>query len=193
MISLLALLCATGQFREQTDWSGGPGFPGPFEGGFEDSFDNSEGMDWAGVSGSLTLASENDINTVTETFTGQEAGIAAADVDGDGLVDLIFGTTDPAGLGWFENPGSGEEWIRHDTSTDALTTVESGDLDGDGDPDALCSRTEAQEIAWYENTGGGTWTAQARHGAPTPSRQHPTIPGSMLTTATRIRARKYTR
>lgn len=159
MVSLLALLCAVSQpGSNQSDWSGGPGVLGPFSGGFDSGFYSSEGMDWSGASGCLTLECSNVIESVSDAFTGQKAGIAAADVDSDGSIDIIFATTDPGGLGWFENSSSGQDWIRHVASTDEVTTVESGDFDGDGDPDALCSRAEAQVVAWYENNGTGSWT-----------------------------------
>lgn len=77
------------------------------------------------------------------------AAIHAADVDGDGDVDLIGGGSD--GVVWFENDGAASpEFTRHPISSEGAADVFAADLDGDGDTDVLADYT------WYKNDGGAT-------------------------------------
>jgi hypothetical protein len=76
---------------------------------------------------------------------GTEVGGTAFDVDGDGWVDQVSGST------WFRNPGrlGGREWAKH--SNGAISNshdVVAADVDGDGDLDVVCS------TGWYENVDG---------------------------------------
>ena len=86
-------------------------------------------------------------------------GIALADIDGDGALDVMSGSyslgprdddgdvtvNDALGrLGWFRNPGvAEEEWTRHDISRrkrGMFDDFEPRDLDGDGDIDFVGTR-----------------------------------------------------
>ncbi|MDE0349114.1 MAG: VCBS repeat-containing protein, partial [Gammaproteobacteria bacterium] len=86
-------------------------------------------------------------------------GIALADIDGDGALDVMSGSysqgprdedgevtaSDALGrLGWFRNPGvTGGEWTRYDISRrkrGMFDDFEARDLDGDGDIDFVGTR-----------------------------------------------------
>lgn len=91
-------------------------------------------------------------------------GIAAADIDGDGDMD-VFGLSGDSGntVAWFENTdGVGTAWGMH--TIDRYFTYPSGlkpaDLDGDGDVDVVvCSTDWGGKLVWYENADGlgGSW------------------------------------
>ena len=60
-------------------------------------------------------------------------GVEVADVDRDGLADVIALATNPAQLNWYKNPGWEKYPIR--TATQANIDVASHDVDNDGDTD----------------------------------------------------------
>lgn len=88
--------------------------------------------------------------------------LRAADVDGDGDVDLVLGGDDAVSstLSWWENDlASGAscaaDWCEHVLATATTAELAVGDLDGDGDVDLV------QDLEWWENTAGdgSAWTS----------------------------------
>ncbi len=109
-------------------------------------------------------------------------GIALADIDGDGALDVFSGSYSmgPRGedgevtvddmlgrLGWFRNPGAADgEWTRYDISRrkrGMFDDFEARDLDGDGDMDFVGTRGNS---APYD---GVFWLEQVRTEAPMPA------------------------
>ncbi len=87
----------------------------------------------------------------------------AADVDGDGDMDLLSASRGDDKIAWYENSdGLGNFSTQKVISTtqDAPSVVRTADLDGDGDLDVLASaysNTENQDwsLSWYPNDGTG--------------------------------------
>ncbi len=83
--------------------------------------------------------------------------VSVADIDGDGLPDVIAGSDVGGEVAWWHNGGGTPiTWTRHDVDThvpgahDVLGT----DLDGDGDQDIVGVSYEDDLVLWWRNDGG---------------------------------------
>jgi hypothetical protein len=88
---------------------------------------------------------------------GKAVFISAADLDGDGRVDIA------AGSWWYRNPGKpGGSWERSAFGDPAYDVVLMADFDGDGDTDALATRWRQEKddarFVYAENDGRGHFT-----------------------------------
>ena len=89
----------------------------------------------------------------------------AADIDGDGDLDVVTASNLDEQIAWFENTdGEGTFGTQHFISTgitDGLVSVYAADIDDDDDMDVLSASTNDDTIAWYENLdGNGNFGAQ---------------------------------
>ena len=90
-------------------------------------------------------------NTVT-TAADSANSVFAADVDGDGDMDMLSASGDDDTIAWYENDGS-QNFTVHTITTAAMSasSVFAADVDGDGDLDVLSASLDDAKIAWYEN------------------------------------------
>ena len=101
--------------------------------------------------------------TVDGTFDGA-ISLYAADIDGDGDLDVVGAASTAADIAWWENTaGDGSAWTKTtiDASFDGATSVFAADIDGDGDLDVIGAANTADDVAWWENDGtpgGANWT-----------------------------------
>jgi len=82
--------------------------------------------------------------------------VYAADIDGDGDMDVTSAGRDDDLISWHENDGADPPtWTKHVIDTDARRAQKAfaDDVDGDGDMDMLSASGAGDEIAWYENDG----------------------------------------
>lgn len=101
--------------------------------------------------------------------------IQAADVNGDGITDVILsGSEGKSPLAWFEAPGGNLKglWIKHQIGSEKYQGVHSlraADFDMDGDVDVLLAemRTSSKRRVQLQLNEGGTWKELplARHGS----------------------------
>ncbi len=88
--------------------------------------------------------------------------VHAADLDGDGAVDVLSASLADDKIAWYENQiddggaggdGFGPQQIIT-TDVELAKDVQAADLDGDGDADVLSASSYDGKIAWYENQIG---------------------------------------
>lgn len=105
-------------------------------------------------------------NTLDETMQGGY-GVDTADIDGDGLLDIVALSTNPGSFVWYQNPG----WERFTITTRGNSNIAAAphDIDGDGDIDLVLASefglnrtTDGGLVRWFENPGNPTvnqdWT-----------------------------------
>ena len=90
----------------------------------------------------------------------EASSVYAADLDGDGHIDIISSSLEGTDLSWYKNNNGtfGEEQKINDDYND-FRSISSADLDDDGDNDivatVLTHGSGGDEVVWYENIGDG--------------------------------------
>lgn len=94
---------------------------------------------------------------VITTAANGAASVYAADVNGDGAVDIVSASVLSFEVAWYQNSGGPEPVFTRrvvSTTQNRVQHVRAADLDGDGDLDLLCASTNEDTIAWFRNPGG---------------------------------------
>ncbi|MDE0193897.1 MAG: FG-GAP-like repeat-containing protein [Gammaproteobacteria bacterium] len=93
---------------------------------------------------------------VISTDADGAVSLYAADLDDDGVADVLSASRLDDKIAWYENlngDGFSAELVIT-TDADGARAVHAADLDGDGDADVLSGSYDDDKIAWYENQGG---------------------------------------
>jgi hypothetical protein len=88
------------------------------------------------------------------TNAGFARDVHAADMDGDGDMDIVSADFGDNTIAWYENNGAADPtWTAADISTSANAphSVFVADMDGDGDMDIVSADSGDNTIAWYES------------------------------------------
>ena len=105
---------------------------------------------------------------IDESATGAIA-VAAADLDGDGLSDILASTAKNDRVTWYRqiprdsadtSPPKYELASVISEDVDEPESIVAADVDNDGDRDVLTASFRSGIVAWHENTGGGTFGTQ---------------------------------
>ncbi len=102
---------------------------------------------------------------VVASGLGCAEAVAAADIDGDGHLDVVSASYFDSRIAWYKNGGGASPtWTTYDISTTAngAMSVFVADIDGDGKLDTLSAAELADKVTWYKNGGGSppSWTPQ---------------------------------
>lgn len=101
---------------------------------------------------------------IISTNADDAKDVYAADLDGDGDMDVISASRGDDKIAWYENTnGNGDFGAEQILTTNAngATSVYASDIDGDGDSDILFASTFDDKIAWFENIDGeGSFSAE---------------------------------
>ncbi|MCP4590261.1 MAG: VCBS repeat-containing protein [bacterium] len=94
-------------------------------------------------------------NDVDRDFPGARA-VVTADIDGDGITDIVGAALESDEMAWWRNPGDGSGWTKQTITDDfgAAHGVQVGDLDGDGAIDVVGAGYSANRVSWWRNLGG---------------------------------------
>jgi hypothetical protein len=85
--------------------------------------------------------------------------VFAADLNGDGDLDVLSCSWQDDTVSWFQSNGDGSFGSQQiiSTTVNAVYSVFAADLDGDGDLDVLSASFYDDRIDWFENDGGGAF------------------------------------
>jgi len=161
ILFLIIGICFSETFADtavQTDWSGGPGILGPVT-AFGSVFSSDTDVKWCSCEGYIELNYQQ--NLVTDNFDNYHSSFAA-DVDGDGDIDVLTGKVVLDGsIKWYENMnGFGTLFSEHsiaDIPPYGITCLYVDDIDGDNDMDILYGRYVSgvlSYVEWIENRNG---------------------------------------
>ena len=157
-LAALSSICLASS-ATQTDWSGGGGVPGPVT-AWGNAFNTSASVSWLAIPGKISLSSTPAApvtHSIAQSFD-YAISVYAADVDGDGDMDVLGAANSADAITWWENSDTapGVYWFEHtvDGDFDGARSVYSSDVDGDGDMDVLGAAFTADDITWWENANG---------------------------------------
>ncbi|HSW00408.1 MAG TPA: VCBS repeat-containing protein [Sedimentisphaerales bacterium] len=118
---------------------------------------------WYANDGTGQFGSQQVITTEADWATC----VYAADLDGDGDLDVLSASEGDDKIAWYANDGTGHFGPQEAITTEAVSAqcVYAADLDGDGDLDVLSASNGRYpaydgEIAWHQNDGAGQFGSQ---------------------------------
>ena len=101
-------------------------------------------------------------HVIVQSETNGPTSVYAAELDGDGDLDVLSASSEDNKIAWYANDGTSHFGPQQVITTDAngASSVYAADLDGDGDLDVLSASSGDNKIAWYANDGKGQFGPQ---------------------------------
>jgi hypothetical protein len=89
--------------------------------------------------------------------------LRTADLDADGILDLVSATWNDGRIGWHKNLGGGSFGLRVELTLglNQSRQVVAADIDADGDADVLALEDGSPDLLWYRNQGLGGFAPPA--------------------------------
>ena len=104
--------------------------------------------------GRVQFGFQNDVASGTaESYWPRS--VHAADLDGDGDLDVLSASFNDNKIAWYENVSGNFQTQRViSLAADGAQDVQAADIDGDGDLDVISASGDDNSIKWYENFDG---------------------------------------
>ncbi|MCK5116777.1 MAG: T9SS type A sorting domain-containing protein [Candidatus Aegiribacteria sp.] len=138
----------------QTDWSGGPGTPGPVT-TWSTDFNYDTSTRWYDTSSSVEI-DHGLMHTIDYSFL-DVSSVYAMDINNDGYNDVLGTAWLDDDITWWQNAdGSGTSWVEHtiDGEFNGAESAYAEDINGDGYIDVLGAASRDDDITWWQNTDG---------------------------------------
>jgi hypothetical protein len=100
--------------------------------------------------------SASPLGSTSFPLSAAPGALAAADLDGDGEVDLLIADEAGAGLGVLLGNGDGTFRAEERVASEAIVDVAAADVDGDGKPDAIVA-LRSNRVGVLRGNGDGTF------------------------------------
>jgi len=121
-------------------------------------FDNRVG--WHHNSGDGTFGPQQIIGVLSGANAASGPYQAtAADLDGDGFLDVVTASVTDDKIAWYRNNGNGTFGQQRviATGADGASTVATADFDGDGWIDVICGSAVDNKVSFFRNNGNSTF------------------------------------
>jgi hypothetical protein len=161
MLLTLVLIASTllAGSATQTDWTGGPGAPGPMS-SWTDTFSTSYLVDWHRTPGSIKLDENAESHSVMSTTSSSILWSKPCELSNDDYPDVFVRLGGKALCYLYTNGGSSAPgtFSLTDGWACAWDDMDSGDVNGDGLQDFIAV---GDPNVWLERLSGGGWQSHA--------------------------------